>query len=450
MTEYERWAELSDREATGEVLSEAEREFLARFAAEDELARVESAFWSELGNLGASEDQASAHAIAERAVAAVAKKAQAKRGSAWIWLAGAVAAAAAAAVLISGRGAGGNGPSAMLELALGQVRAGGALVERGASIGVGTEVTVAGGPACVRLEPKMHVCVADGSVVKLSGFGTSQRRLDLVSGRVDAALAPLPVGEHFSVVAKGVWSTAVGTAFSVEVLANGAVETIVHEGKVRVGGENAGDLVTAHKIGLSQGGVRVEDLGDHGRTETPDWKALGQVAERSVEAPIAPPEPAPTAHEAPASPEPSVSNETARVEAVRRAPPKPADTASAADLLSQARQALREKRWADAAASYRSIIGTYPSSSEAHTVLVPLANLEVDRLGQASSALKHLDAYLATGGPLDVEARLAKIRAYRSLGDSESEARTIDEFLAAHPKSLEADSLKERLKALGK
>jgi outer membrane protein assembly factor BamD (BamD/ComL family) len=110
---------------------------------------------------------------------------------------------------------------------------------------------------------------------------------------------------------------------------------------------------------------------------------------------------------------------------------------------------LREKRWADAATSYRAIVSTYPSSPEAHTVLVPLANLEVDRLGQAAAGLKHLDAYLATGGPLSPEAELGKIRAFRSLGRSSDEARAIDAFLAAHPKSLDADTLKQRRSELG-
>src|ERR1041385_3323461 len=396
MTEYERWADLSDREATGEMLSEAEREFLERFASEDDLARAESALWNELANLDAASDDAPAQVIADRAVAMVSKKARHPSSRTWFWLAGgAVAAAAAVAVFVSGRGAGGGRSGAVLELALGQVRASGASVERGERIGVGTEVTVADGPACVRLEPKMHACLADGSVVKLTSFGVSQRRLDLLSGRVDVALAPLAPGEHFSVVANGVWSTAVGTAFSVEVLAGGGTETIVHEGKVRVGAEHAGDLVIAHKIGLSGGGVKVEDLGDHTRTETADWKALAQVAERTVEAPIAPPEAARPSVEAPTlEPEPSAAIESPRTDPVRRAAPKvveaESDTASAVDLLAQARQALRDKRWGDAATSYRSIIGTYPSSPEAHTVLVPLANLEVDRLGQAAAGLKHL------------------------------------------------------------
>jgi hypothetical protein len=52
-TEYERWAELSDRDATGESLSDADREFLRRFASEDALAQAETEFWEEMGNLDA-------------------------------------------------------------------------------------------------------------------------------------------------------------------------------------------------------------------------------------------------------------------------------------------------------------------------------------------------------------------------------------------------------------
>jgi hypothetical protein len=448
-TEYERWADLSDREATGERLTDADREFLERFAREDELARAEAELWDEMANLDTAGDEASAIRIADRAVEVVSKKAPSRTGGTWMWAVGGVVAAAAAGALFiaSSRG---ERPSALLELSLGDVSVAGARVEMGARIGAGKEVTIARGAACLALESKMHACFREGSVVKLSNLGAPQRRLDLVSGRVDVALAPLPQGERFSIVANGTWSTAVGTAYSVEVLANGAVETIVHEGKVRVGGENSGDLVIAHKIGLSQGGVKVEDLGDHARTETADWKALSQVAERSIEAPIPVAEtPAADTAEAPASPEPGVATGPAKIEPPRAAPKTIEPPASAAELLALARQALREKRWADAAASYRSIVGTFPSSPEAHTVLVPLANLEVDRLGQAAQGLKHLDAYLSTGGPLVVEARLAKIRAFRSLGRTLDEASAIDEFLAAHPKSLEAESLKQRRQSLG-
>lgn len=449
-TEYERWAELSDREATGEELSEIDRHFLISFSNEDERARAETALWERLAHLDAFGDDETTHRIADRAVAIVSKKS--RKGGIWAaWLAGgAVAAAAAAAVFAVGRGTGSSHASALLELSLGEVRAAGVLVRQGDRIEPGTEVTVSGGPACLELESKMHACLGDGAVLRVSSIGSALRRLDLVKGRVDAALAPLSAGQRFSVVAGGVWSTAVGTAFSVEVLANGAVETIVHEGKVRVGAENGGDVVTAHKIGLSQGGVKVEGLGDHARTETPDWKALGRVAERSIEAPFeAAPEAPPTAAVAPVEPEVSTAK-VAHVEGAPKAAPKVVEpAATAADLLSQARQALREKRWADAASSYRAIIGTYPSSPEAHTVLVPLANLEVDRLGQANAAIKHLDAYLSSGGPLVMEAELAKIRAFRSLGRASDEARAIDQFLAAHPKSLEAESLKQRRDALG-
>ena len=448
-TEYERWTDLADREATGERLTDADREFLERFAREDELAMAEAALWDEMSNLDTGGDEVSALRIADRAVEIVSKKAPSRSSRTWMWAVGGVVAAAAAGALFISSGQS-DQKSALLELSLGDVSVAGARVEMGARVGAGKEVTIARGAACLALEPKMHACFREGSVVKLSSLGAPQRRLDLVSGRVDVALAPLPPGERFSVVANGTWSTAVGTAYSVEVLANGAVETIVHEGKVRVGGETSGDLVIAHKIGLSQGGVKVEDLGDHSRTETADWKALGQVAERSIEAPIPVAEtPAVDTVEAPASPEPGVATGPTKVEPPRAAPRAIEPPASAAELLALARQALREKRWADAATSYRSIVGTFPSSPEAHTVLVPLANLEVDRLGQAAQGLKHLDAYLSTGGPLVVEARLGRIRALRSLGRTADEASAIDEFLAAHPKSLEAESLKQRRESLG-
>jgi len=117
-------------------------------------------------------------------------------------------------------------------------------------------------------------------------------------------------------------------------------------------------------------------------------------------------------------------------------------------LFSAARQALREQRWSDAASAYRSLIANFPGSAEARTALVPLAKLELDRIGQPQAALEHLNAYIGGGGPLGVEAKLTRIRAYRSLGRAAEEARAIDEFLVEHPNSLDAASLRTRRVAL--
>jgi hypothetical protein len=468
-TAYERWSILADRQSVGDALTEEENAFLDEYAAVDPVAQAERALFSELDSLDFDTDELRNRALADAAVraavegvAAAVRPAQAERkGARWlVWGVGSVAAAAAGFALYS-RSPGPAAPSALstIEYVTGAVSVAGERVGKGAGVAVGSDVVAIAGPACVAVEPRIHACLASDSKIRLSAAGGHQRRLDLLAGRVAIALDPLPKGERLSVVANGVWSTAVGTAFSVELLADGSVQTIVHEGKVSVGGERGGEIVDSHKIGLAHGvDVRVEPPLPHAKVETPDWVALGKVATREIEGPtaeVASAEipPAPMA-EAPARPSRVTSSGAAprpRTQPVAEEPApaaEPADTA--ASLLARARQALRDQRWADAAASYRKLVDGFPSTPEAHMVLVPLAKLEVDRLGQPTVALRDLDAYLAQGGSLALEARIAKARAYRALGRTSDEAAAIDEVLAAPTGGLEIEQLRERRKQIGR
>jgi len=463
--EYERWAELADRQAIGEILTDSEHRFLESFAATDPLALAEETLLGSLSTLEPFADELGNRALADAAVRRVTEaRREGVRRSRMLWLgAGALAAAAAIAVLI--RKPASVEPVAQAESVVEYVApaaaartAAGALLQ-GARVTGGTEIEAIGGPVCVAVEPKIHACLASGSKIRLSQIGVAARRVDLVTGRVAVALFPLPRGERFSVVTGGVWSTAVGTAFTVERLANGTVETIVHEGKVAVGPEHGGELVTAHKIGLSHGGgTAIASLEAHGRTETPEWAALASVAHRAIEAePV--PSKAPEAPVAEATGEPVQPTEPKGASTPSRgvtsapsrskAEPAPVVTTTAPELLASARRALREQRWSDAADAYARIVSDFPSSPEAHTVLVPLARVELERVGRPGAALEHVKAYLAVGGSLDVEAELLRIRAYRALGKSEDEARSIDAFLAAHPNNLEAEQLRTRRAALG-
>lgn len=456
---YERWTELADRAAIGETLSAGDQDFLCEYAAGDPVAGAEAALWEAMGDLDATESAALDDALAERAVrmarSAVRPASSRRRSIVWA-VGGALAAAAAVAALVSSKSSplvrAARGLS-VVEYLVGEALADGARVEKLEHLAVGSVVEAVTGPVCVAVEPRIHACLTSGAKIKLSLVGAKERRVDLLSGRVAIALDPLPRGERFSVVAGGVWSTAVGTAFTVEIEPDGSVQTIVHEGKVAVGpATGGGSVVGAHKIGLSHGeDVTVVPLGDHTRTETPDWIALASVANRSIEAPAAPEVPA-AAEVAPKAATPSAPEmPPAAVElrvASREAPITKVAAPPAADLLALARQSLRDKRWTDAAKAYRQLIAAYPSSPEARTVVVPLAKLEIDRLGQPAAALPSLDAYIASGATLVVEARSARIRAYRALGRQADELRAIDEFLAAHPSSVEATQLRERADSL--
>jgi len=448
---YERWAELADRVAMGEPLSEADQNFLQEFQDNDPTASAEAALWESMANLEVSGEELSDRRAADRAVQTVqAERRRASRTRRSVtWATGGVLAAAAVVAVFSRSRAiapevraGGS----VVEYLAGEARADGTRVEKGAHLAPGSVVEALTAPICIAVEARIHACLASGAKVKLSVVGSAERRVDLLSGRVAVALDPLPRGERFSVVADGVWSTAVGTAFTVELESNARVRTIVHEGKVAVGPERGGDVVGAHKIGLSEGqDVTVEPLLDHVKTETPEWVALASVANRSIEAPLAqvPPVEMPKT-EAPrllsaAEAAPVDPKILPRAASITKVAP-----ALAEDLLATARQSLREQRWSDAADAYRKLIDTYPSSPEARTVVVPLAKLQIDRLGQPAVALPSLDAYIASGGTLLVEARSARIRAYHALGRSADELQAIDEFLSAHPNSLDAERLRAR------
>jgi hypothetical protein len=144
----------------------------------------------------------------------------------------------------------------------------------------------------------------------------------------------------------------------------------------------------------------------------------------------------------------------APVHGVRREPAVQAEpgaeTVSAtAGILSDARRLMRGNRFAEAAERYEALRAGYPQSPAAHTVLVSLAELQLDELGRPGEALRNLDLYLREGGgTLVEEARQARIRALRQLGRRAGEAEAISEFLYEHPRSFEAAALRRRLAEL--
>jgi hypothetical protein len=463
---------LSDRDAIGETLSDDDQAFLRDYVTGDSLAAAESDLWESMRSSWPVVDDAEGdRLLADRAVRAVRDLARgnvaSSRGRIVRWAAVGLAAAAAFAVfgLRSQKPAevAMAGPQATIEYVTSGVRVSGRMAAKGAKVGIGSEIEAIGGAACVALEPTIHACLPAGSTARVVALGGANRRLELLSGRVATALFPLPQAEHFSVLSGATTSMAVGTAFTVERLADGTSRTIVHEGKVAVSNGAETRVITAHRIGLSAGnGVTEDRVTDHSVTETQDWVALAIVSGRSIESPFQAP-----SVESAAAPLPSTASvhdarratlaapvakvtETVRP-AVEALPATSADVAvapeSAASYLSMARQALRDQRWADAASAYRGLVEKFPGSPEARTVLVPLAKLELDRLSQPAAALAHLDAY-AQGGSLAVEAALTRIRAYRSLGREADEARAIDAFLAEHPNSLDAPALRTRRSAL--
>lgn len=470
-SEYERWCDLADRAAVGEVLTAEDRDFLRDYALGDPVCQAELSVWRHMSDLTAPAEDLRARGIAkrvlERTIGQKASPARAKptkhRIGLWVGAGGAVAAAAAAVFLVatrptSERVASSSSPAASVVYVEGSVRAGGRAVHTGARLSPGTTLAVGEGVACVRTEPKITVCLGERSKLRLSELGVADRRLDLVSGRVAAALDPLREKGRFSIVADGTWVTAVGTAFSVAFV-EGGIESRVYEGKVTVGGRDGGELVKAYQLGLTTDrGLALDAI--EGAPTTSEWRALERVTGRRFEAPAGEAPSGKTA-QAPSQeadrtqgevaledhPAGSSRTHTSPVQPPRRAP---APLASAEDMLKEARGLLREKHWSEAAATYRRLIATHPSDPAAHTVLVSLGQLELDRLGDARSALGRFESYLKAGGPLEMEARLGRVRALRAMGARERERRAIEDFLAAYPDSLHDDQLKGRLQELSR
>jgi hypothetical protein len=145
-----------------------------------------------------------------------------------------------------------------------------------------------------------------------------------------------------------------------------------------------------------------------------------------------------------------------RSESVARAPqPKAVEVPetdvapdNGADLLRQARQAVRAGQFRAAAMLYERLVKSRPGSDEAQTALVLLGQLRLNQLQDPQGALSALDSYLKRGGSNEVEARVARIEALRALHRTADEVRAIEDFLRDHPRSFEGKPLRARLSVL--
>jgi hypothetical protein len=531
-----------DRQAVGEALSADDTAFCERFASNHPASKREQELLEELEQLDAA-PSASSRAIVDGALARLAAESakverdevsllKTPRMPRIVWLSGAAAVAAVGLALwllphkkpelVEMTAQPAPAPRIELMYAAGDVRIDGKAVN-GLSVMLaeGSTLAVGEGSACLAMDPGIDVCTEGHTQLRLSRTHSVWRRLDLESGKVAVQLQPQPDGWRFSIVADGVWSTAVGTAFTVERSAEQGVQTTVLNGKVRVGSDGGREqIVAAHQRAHVHGGNSAL-MAISRSEESPEWALLrpaplwsnpvsatlqlrgvaanaeivldaqtigagplstvvpagahsvqvrmngavvaardftaqaGQLSVLSFSAQeLAPAAAVPAATEVP-SVEPTHS--AARVTGRHHVEPASSGEAAAqveataampspTDMLAEAHKQMRASRFDQAAAQYQALRQTYPDSPEARTVLVSLAELQVDRLGAPELALRNLDRYLEGGnGPLIEEARRVRIRALRALGNRSGEADAIEEFLTAHPKSFQAPALRERL-----
>lgn len=540
--DYERWTELQDREATGTALSAAEREFCARMAATHPLCAREDEMLNELAQLECEPD-AGAREREEAVLAAIWNEAatstttntattQAEtaapssvpsvitlRARTYSKLGGTLVAAAAVALLV-GNGIGSWQRSRATDLepqasrvelvyTSGDVRIDAHPAAFGQLLAEGSVVQVNDGTACLAIDPGIDVCVGKQSKLRVGRTaavdGHVERRVDLLAGDVTAAIDPQPQGTRFSVVADKVWSTAVGTAYSVSLGKDGSVQTAVLSGKVLVGVEGKQQPVTAHqrahlKHGTTHGSASVVTMAR--AEEAPYWAAIKTIelwrdpktatlivndghhraslwldGQEIGVSPLSSLIPAGEHRltslladgralehtfmiaagktwsldlNAEVAQLRAADGLSARVTdatdlmAKRTAETLPAVTiAPASELLARARQQLRQSRWQDAAATYRELRRLHGESAEAKTVLVSLAQLSIERLGQPAVALADLDIYLSEGGgALTQEARYLRIQALRAVGRESVARDAANAFLDDYPTSFQAEALR--------
>lgn len=281
--------------------------------------------------------------------------------------------------------------------------------------------------SCGLLVDGVVLCLAAGSEVGQLELTGPRRVVELKRGRAVASLEPQAQGSSFSIVTQAGDVTAVGTIFSVEVGADGAVYARVTRGKVLVKGKVAGSdqaLLAGQKLRLGERAASAlpnaeaeRDLHlvarwNHPDAETPEEQAAAEGEGKAADA--------------------------RAVESLGAQP-------SVKDELAHARALRARGQFKQAAAVYRSIHSRSPQSEGGRAALMSLASLQLSALGDPRGALASFESYLAAGrGPLRQQAEYGRIRALRQLGRTAQELEAVEQFVARYPKAPETRLLKEQ------
>ncbi len=133
-----------------------------------------------------------------------------------------------------------------------------------------------------------------------------------------------------------------------------------------------------------------------------------------------------------------------------RRPPRAVAPAPVEDLLAEANQARKDRRWRDAEALYEQVRRAHPGTDAAVVATVASASLHLDRLGDPAGALRRFRQALRErpDGPLAEEARWGVAASLRATGDLAAEHDALRAFVAAHPGSARLPAARRRLAEL--
>ncbi len=326
----------------------------------------------------------------------------------------------------------------------------------------GTLVQTGNDPVLMKSSPVLALGLASNSGLKLSALDKEKVEVDLRDGTMAAHLLK-GVGIDLSVNSTMGTVLVTGTIFSVSAHDN-SMEVGVVEGAVRVASNTSvgkSSYVTEGQI------LNVDNMGLR-KMEPGERNAILTLLEL------------PTPQKPPRGPEEGVDkiedlpadglvagNNAGDAGAGRKSSGKKKslheDTSSQpdrdnvaalattpGDYIRLAREMRKTGNWSQAADTYRKVLTKFPGRPESLTVLLPLAELEIDHLGRPDLALGHFAQYVrrSPGGPLAEEAAHGRTLALRALGRRDMERKAVAEFLAKYPGSIHAQNMKSRLDTL--
>ena len=497
-TACERWAELADRVALGDVLTANESHFEAAHVAECAACAAEARVWAELGNLlpGAAESPRAVDAA--RAQRRSARHPNRTRQGIFAAAAAVVAAVAVGGIWHAGRRVDApvrtktdRAAPVNLVLVSGEVQVRGIQAAAGASLGPNDAVRIGRGRACLAYPQGISACSSGGSELELRAAENGNVRLALAAGSVLCRLDPQPPGTHFSVETARGRVSAKGTVFAVEQLTRTQFAVRVHQGATEIE-TNSGEHRLLRAPAAAVFGETIREAPPGGEA----WQVEARLSEfarlwgTGAAAPVdiaTVPSGARVIVDGIELGEAPISTllgrgehetvaaypglETARERFVvkgaervsqtlelRPAPTAPAQPArpvttpgatsarpSASELLRRARSLRVAGRYREAAAAYQELVTTYPGSGVSRVALVSLGELQLSPLGQPEAALKSFERYLAGGGSLTQEARYGRIRALTAVGRVQAAREATDRFLRDYPGSAQAESLRHGL-----